>query len=207
MIIYVFYVDVENDFTFTVEYFCLVAVGNCNATGLFETLATQIKAVKDKRGKMWLWDKWVAFGTDGPTGMPSEENGVWGLVKAVKPQMFTQHCVGPGHTLALVIAWTTFRFARISMSFCVPWEDIARGLQNEGSTSSASPWTTTTRRPKLTSRVQRAGYRGTKRRIRRRQIRVRNAAALRQQGQQPDVPRAVWQADRLPIHGWALPRL
>ena len=94
MIIYVFYVDVENDFTFTVEYFCLVAVGNCNATGLFETLATQIKAVKDKRGKMWLWDKWMAFGTDGPTVMTSEENGVWGLVNAVKPQIFTQHCAG-----------------------------------------------------------------------------------------------------------------
>ena len=94
MIVYVFYVDVENDFTFTVEYFCLIAVGNCNATGLFETLATQIKAVKDKRGKMWLWEKWMAFGTDGPTVMTSEENGVWGLVKAVKPQMFTQHCVG-----------------------------------------------------------------------------------------------------------------
>ena len=94
MIIYVFYVDVEDDYTFECEFFALVEVLGPSAEELFESMRERICAVKDRNGKTWLWDKWMAFGTDGPSVMTSPENGVRGLVKAVKPRMYAHHCIG-----------------------------------------------------------------------------------------------------------------
>ena len=94
MIIYVFYVDVQNDYTFECEFFALIEVLGPSAEQLYESMRERICAVKDTRGTPWLWNKWMTFGTDGPTVMTSPEKGVWGLVKAVKPCMFAHHCIG-----------------------------------------------------------------------------------------------------------------
>ena len=54
MIIYVFYVDVENDWTFESEFFALVKVIGPSAEQIYETMRQRICSVKDKQGKASL---------------------------------------------------------------------------------------------------------------------------------------------------------
>jgi hypothetical protein len=95
MIIYTQYVDVENDFHITLEYFEMVACPGGSAEALYNTVTTAVK----NRHKQ-LFDKWMAFGSDGPSVMVGSKNSVVQRLKVVKPWLIDQHCVGHREPLA-----------------------------------------------------------------------------------------------------------
>ena len=80
MIIYTQYVDVENDFHITLEYFEMVACPGGSAEALYNTVTTAVK----NRHKQ-LFDKWMTFGSDGPSVMVGSKNSVVQRLKVVKP--------------------------------------------------------------------------------------------------------------------------
>ena len=71
---------------------------------LFDTLT---KAVKD-RSKL-LFDKWVTFGSDGPSVMVGAQNSVVQRLKVLKPWLVDNHCVGHRQPLAAKDAFDSVR--------------------------------------------------------------------------------------------------
>ena len=67
MVIYVFYVD--EAFEMRVEFWKMVECADGTANEIFATVKHHVRQQKDSNGKAWLWDKWVSFGSDGPTVM------------------------------------------------------------------------------------------------------------------------------------------
>ena len=73
MVIYVFYVDVtDGQFEMRVGFWKLVTANAGTADEIFGTLKREVRSYKDAFGVAWLWDKWVSFGSDGPTVMTGE---------------------------------------------------------------------------------------------------------------------------------------
>ena len=67
MVIYVFYVD--EAFEMRVEFWKMVECADGTANEIFATVKHHVRQQKDSNGAAWLWDKWVSFGSDGPTVM------------------------------------------------------------------------------------------------------------------------------------------
>ena len=67
MVVYVFYVD--EAFEMRVEFWKMVECPDGTANGIFATVKHHVRQQKDSNGAAWLWDKWVSFGSDGPTVM------------------------------------------------------------------------------------------------------------------------------------------
>ena len=122
MIIYVFYVDVKNEHKMTVEFFALVHCPDGTAVGISSTLLTYVQSFKDGAGVCWLWLKWVAFGTDGPTVMTGKE-GVHNKIREFKDYLVGVHCVG--HRTALAANDT---FAHPTVPFCANLDEFLRAL-------------------------------------------------------------------------------
>ena len=102
MIIYVQYADVLNDFKIELEYFEMVACPGSSAKELYDTVTGAVKG-RDKR----LFDKWVAFATDGPSVMVGESNSVTQRLKVIKPHLIDIHCVGHRQPLAAKDAFSS----------------------------------------------------------------------------------------------------
>ena len=104
MIIYVQYADVAADYVIKLEYFAMVPAMGSGSKELFDTLT---KAVKD-RSKL-LFDKWVTFGSDGPSVMVGAQNSVVQRLKVLKPWLVDNHCVGHRQPLAAKDAFDSVR--------------------------------------------------------------------------------------------------
>ena len=118
MIIYTQYADVDDDFKITLEHFEMVECKGGTAPELFETVCGAVK----RRGKA-LFDKWIAFASDGPTVMVGAKNSVTQRLKVVKPWLVDQHCVGHREPLAAKDAFD-------SVSFCSKLDEVVHACGN-----------------------------------------------------------------------------
>lgn len=122
MMIYVFYVNVEQQHKITAEFFALIQCPDGTAKGITLTLLSHIQSFEDAEHGQWLWRKWVAFGTDGPSVMTGKQ-GVHGQIRAFKSYLVGVHCVG--HRTALAANDT---FSHKSVPFCANLDEFLRAL-------------------------------------------------------------------------------
>lgn len=115
MIIYVQWVDVDNAFSIELDYFAMVECPGGSAAQIFTTVCTAVKA----RDRV-LFDKWVAFATDGPSVMVGCNNSVVQRLKAIKPYIVDVHCVGHREPLAAKDAFD-------SVAHCAKLDEVIHG--------------------------------------------------------------------------------
>lgn len=122
MIIYVYFVDVAKDYEFATEYFGMIECNDGTAPGITNTLVRHIQSFQSDTGEQWLWQKWVTFGTDGPSVMTGT-NGVHERIKEFKDYLVGVHCVG--HRTALAANDT---FTHSTVPFCSNLDEFLRAL-------------------------------------------------------------------------------
>ena len=115
MIIYVQYVDVEEDFQIKLEYFAMVACSGGSADQLHTTVITTVKGRHET-----LFDKRMAFGSDGPSVMVGAKNSVTQRLKVAKPWLVDQHCAGHPEPLAAKDAFD-------SVAHCSKLDEVVHG--------------------------------------------------------------------------------